>query len=84
MADIVVGFSDYLQKIDYSLDKWMEELHAMMEQMKSLKPPSRKAGSGGQGRPNPLRRAEEVHLRLRSSARMCTRIQYANSTTGFK
>ena len=30
VADIVVGFSDYLHKVDYSLDKWMEELRAMM------------------------------------------------------
>jgi precorrin-3B methylase len=47
VADIVVGFSDYLHKIDYSLDKWMEELNDMMKHIKRQKPPSRKAGSGG-------------------------------------
>lgn len=47
VADMVVGFSDYLHKIDYSLDKWMQELHAMMKHIKSQKPPSRKTRSGG-------------------------------------
>ena len=34
-ADIVVGFSDYLHKTNYSMDKWMEELRAMMEHIKN-------------------------------------------------
>lgn len=46
VADIVVGFSNYLHKTDYSLDKWMEELQAMMKHIKGQKP-SRKASSGG-------------------------------------
>ena len=46
VADIVVGFSNYLHKIDYSLDKWMEELDAMMKHIKAQKPPSRKTSSG--------------------------------------
>lgn len=47
VADIVVGFSEYLYKTDYSLDKWMEELRAMMKHIKGQKPPSCKASSGG-------------------------------------
>ena len=47
VADIVVGFSNYLHKIDYGIDKWMEELGAMMKHIKGQKPPSRKASSGG-------------------------------------
>lgn len=35
VADIVVGFSEYLHKTDYSMDKWMEELHAMVKHIKS-------------------------------------------------
>ena len=47
VADIVVGFSEYLHKTDYSLDKWMEELHAMMEHIRSQAAPPRRAGTGG-------------------------------------
>ena len=47
VADLVVGFSDYLHKIDYSLDKWMEELRAMIEYARSQSTSARKAGSGG-------------------------------------
>ena len=56
VADIVVGFSEYLYKTDYSLDKWMEELRAMMKHIKGQKPHSSKASSGGECRPDPLHR----------------------------
>ena len=42
VADIVVGFSDYLHKIDYSLDKWMEELNDMMKHIKGRSLPHAK------------------------------------------
>ena len=34
VADIVVEFSNYLHKIDYNLNKWMQELHATMDHIK--------------------------------------------------
>jgi hypothetical protein len=47
VADLVVGFSDYLHKTNYSLDKWMEELRAIMGHARKQLTPARKAGSGG-------------------------------------
>lgn len=44
VADLVVGFSDYLHKTNYSLDKWMEELRAMMEHLRKQSTTARKAG----------------------------------------
>ena len=44
-ADIVVGFSEYLHKTQYSMDKWMEELRAMMEHIKSRAAASQKTST---------------------------------------
>lgn len=47
VADIVVGFSEYLYKTNYSLDKWMEELRAMMGHLRKQSTAARKASGGG-------------------------------------